>query len=474
MINIDVKINANPALNALKGLDSAANSFAKTIAKLNAVLAQTPGIAGAAAAALKNGTLPAAAPQRSPSQRSPAKPPLAYSGNPYVGMQAFAQMASMGQMASINKFMTYQRMYNQQQRGVKAAQGFQKGPQSILGKGASSIMGMVGMDAEAGPIGMVLAGLTVELGLFATVTKFATDALSSWTHQLVIGGGTPGQARAVGRIDEALGTNLAGTAKNAMSGYGPIAAALAGVNPFGGPFGDNDYNAKGLKYYDYERGLNRKFGGSAQGFNQARRFAELAGDPNLASAYLLSPETSNALRSQKAGQASMSNMRSQADFAANASLVVDSLKDIAVTVVGPVLRAAAPILVRFANALKQVPAPIIEQIAIGLAALNPVLLALGAALAVIKGGFWVFDEVRAFFKWLYEQLAKLHVPGFNDSTADDHGKKLDRNSDALDDLTGAVKEGTYGGGARARGAVGSGMNPLAPGWKPGQTSYGVL
>lgn len=474
-ILIDVKVSANPALSALTKLDKVLKSINKSVANLNTALGKTANAASNAATQM--GSMARQSPaQARTSSATPSsgrsKTPNAFANNPLLGMHAYAQAAASGQSQAVKSFAQYQRLYNAQQRGQKGAQSFLTGGssniQSALAKAAGG-MGSAGsmiapILAASGPIGIAIAGITAEIGIFAAALKVSVDSLQSWSHALVMGGGTPGQARAVTRIDAALGVDLAGVGKNLMSGYGPIAAAQAGINPFGGPFGDNDYNAKGLKLFDTVR--------KQKSFDAARRYAEMAGSPELASAYLLSPDTAKNLRSDNAGQGSYKNMQAAADFSANASIVTDKLKDITIAVIGPILKELAPIMTRFANGLSKIN-PGVFRVVVDL--FNGLFFAIESGIKVIQAGLWAFDQVRDFFKWLTETLARFHVPGFGgDDGTRDLKHSVDRNTKATDDNSRVTKEGTYGGGSRANGAVGSGMSPLAPGWKPGQTSYGVL
>jgi hypothetical protein len=275
-----------------------------------------------------------------------------------------------------------------------------------------------GLGAVSGPA-MAAAGA---VAILALSTKVASDALSSWGRSLAVGGGSGGQARSAQVLSDALGINVTALGQNLMNGYGPVVAGAAGVNPFGGPFGNNQYNQKGLQVLDLIH--------NAKSFDQARRYAEMAGQPEAAQSYYLSKETYGALRHTTEGEGSEENIRKAAEFNANLAIASNNLKDLAIAIAGPVI-----------------------------SAFNDIELA-GEAI-----GKWISD----------------HLPGQKTSSRhmDVEDRKMNatnRNTDATNkntDATNRLREGLFGGGPRAQGAVGRGMNPsLNPG--VAHQGYGVL
>lgn len=281
-----------------------------------------------------------------------------------------------------------------------------------------------------GPEATIAMGAALTAGkVFAMVLNDASDALQSYRNTLVMGGGTAGQARAVGRLSEFTGTDVGGIGRNLMNGYGPIAAAGAGVNPFGGPFGDMDYNKKGLKVLDYIR--------NAKSFNQARQRAEMAGAPEAASVWLLNQGTYNNLSSTATGSASESNIKGQAEMQANLAILKDAFTQVEIAIGGPVIKEMAGAVSGLAKVFDLV---------------NQAGDAIGPAIQGI-------ENLIPGLNTLIKLLQLLGMIGGGDNS---HETAINKNTDAVDKNTQAIKEGTFGGGPRAASAIPSKMNPLNP------------
>lgn len=464
-IVINAKIQANPATQALAKLNAALQEINKSVADLNDLLKDTAHLAGQASASMSS----MARNTRGTGGRSSSgsfggkKPPYAYANDPFTGMKNTAAAAAAGDPDAIRHFARYSSAYSRQQRGQAQAKNFQKAGGNRFGAmaadifnrtrfaniggkiigmplgidvtrmGGGSILGgaMAGGEAIAGagaglatagagvlpvlaPLAVAVGVLVVEFKLLSDLVKATNGALGQWKSSYIMGGGTPGQARAASVISEALGVDIGGVGKNLMSGYGPIAAAQAGVNPFGGPFGDNDYNAKGLKLFDSIR--------ASGSFNQARRRAEMMNAPEMAEAYLYSPGVAKALRDSTAGQATPKAMGAQADF--NASLVIakNAFNDIVVSLGTPMLKASAAAFTRIGDSL--------------------------------RGVNWdrlgnIFSSIIEQWEWLARVFAKLaHI----NLDLGEHAKAVKDNTRALNGLGSQIasQQGTYGGGARAQ------------------------
>ena len=249
-------------------------------------------------------------------------------------------------------------------------------------------------------------------GLFAVrvateVAEAAMEHVRAITGTYTIGGGTPGQAGMLNTLGSSIGTNGLGASRNLMNGYGPMYAAQAGVNPLGGPFGDNDYAKKTVKLLE----LIAK----QQSFSQARRVAEGVGDPELAKFYLLSKNTQALLSISAKGGVGQETISAQSNLSAQLELLKKSSMDLISIGLTPVTQA-------FASMLEPVNALLIGFTYIGkhLAELTPSNIA----------------------KYIYDK-----VTGHTDT----HQDALERNTNALDNLNKSI--GTYGGGERAQNAI---------------------
>ena len=147
------------------------------------------------------------------------------------------------------------------------------------------------------PKGVALLGAGV-----AVLARMGDDYIQRFRQTAATGGiGGAGGVMATGA---AVGGDVSGIGRNLMSGYGPMYAAQAGVNPLGGPFGDNDYNRKVLKLLQLIA--------SQKSFNQARAIAEALGSPEAANVWFLNKGTRERLI--QSGEGSPKTLRRQQDL----------------------------------------------------------------------------------------------------------------------------------------------------------------
>lgn len=289
----------------------------------------------------------------------------------------------------------------------------------------------------------VTAVAAVTLTAVRAGMKVISDAdalLGSYRNALVMGGGTTGDARTATRIQSAIGVDVSGVGRNLMSGYGPVAAAGAGVNPLGGPFGDMNYTEKGLKILDYIR--------RATNFNEARRRAELSGSPEAAGVNLLTPTTYNRLRSTQAGEASEGNIRNQAEFQANVAILKDSFGQLESALSSPVVKELAGAAAGLSDLFETLnKLPNVTGIQLKLAGFINSIGPLGTIMHLLQ---------------------MIGVVG----GSNEHTDATQDNTKAIQNLTRSINQGVYGGGSRAqlpsaqRQSGYYGANPTSP--------YGVL
>lgn len=494
-IVIDAKIKSAGALQALTKLKSAVDAINASVSQLNASLGATAAAAGSAAQSMRAMSRQSRPPSGSSSR---GRSPNPFAGNPYGGMAYYAQAAANGNPVAARLFGRYAGQFSSMQRNQARAQQFlsrggtpaaatlldivnrtrfaQIGGKMVgmpLGIDIARLLGGAGgsgalgslLGGGAGGAGVAalsapLSAAAAALAAFTAAAVAAQAALGAFSRAMVRGGGTPGQARAVTRIGDALGVDLSGVGNGLMGGYGPIAAAMAGVNPFGGPFGDNDYNKKGLAVFDMIR--------RQRNLSQARRVAEMAGSPDLAGAFLMSPEIAKMLRSSQAGQGSMANMRTAADMNGALAIIKDSFSDLFIAIGAPVLKEAAKAFAAISEALQKMPKGQIESMTRGI---------FSTLFLVMK---WVQTWSRALasiFEGITALIQKIHdlIPAKVRSAIgwdDDNRRAIKENTQATIENTRAV-EGITGGGPRAAGAIPGRLHPTTnPHYR--SAPYGVL
>ena len=272
-------------------------------------------------------------------------------------------------------------------------------PSPIPLAASSTIANVISLFAEMQP----------EIIAFTAAFALAIDTMKKYTDQAVMGGmsGFMGASS----VNSAFGINPASIGRNLMNGYGPIAAGGAGVNPFGGPFGDNDYNKKGLKILEWIA--------TSSTFAEARRRSEMAGDPDAARFQLMDP-----------------NIRRQLFHPQGSAF--DSgqgMKDIT-----DLQGALGVFMTKFSNAIINFAAPLIHVVA------DVTRLA-----SAIDGFTKPFQDILgAIFKWtnLWTYIG-MALDKLMDLFHIDHKNAIDKNTDAVNQNTRALHDGIYGGGPRA-------------------------
>lgn len=298
--------------------------------------------------------------------------------------------------------------------------------------GANGLMPLVGQVVKMLPPEFRL--IAAEAIAAIELAKKALEVQTEYQQLYASGGGTASQAMAVGNVNAALGQDISGVGRNLSSGFGPLVAAKAGVNPMGGPFGDMDYNKKTLKVLE----LIAK----QTSFTEARRIAEMTGTPELANFALLSKVTQNQLIAQGASGENDTGMRAWADLKAQISIGWNSLMKQVLVVATPFIQ-IADIVLKLSNGLTSV----IEII-------NPVTHAFKFLASAL-------DQVNRFFDWL---------AGLFGNKNDEHKDAINENTNAINNLNKSINQGIYGGGARAQNAIPRaqrtpgyyGANPMTP------------
>lgn len=441
-IEIKATLRMGNVLSRLAKMQTALDGINKSVATLNANLAgvsQNAGIALQALAKMKaprsgggSGSGGSNLPRRpGTGGRSKFDP---FANDPAAGMRFYANAASQGHPRAAQMYGRYRGRFNSMQRNQGHAQNLLNGgngqssiaqmalrtfKRTRFGFGKAQILGidlmqMMGMGGQAGAPGggsgggvasmstgkiagvAAIAGAIAGMKAFVAMVRSATSTLNEWRATLVAGGGTTGQAVAANSLGRFAGSDLAGVGK----GLSPYAAAQLGVSPVTGPFGDMDYNGRGLKAMDAVR--------NSRSLTEARRKAELFGDPNLANSYLVSDNNYRAMRNQKGPN--VDAMRSAADIQAASQRITDSFKHIVVDLMAPALKGVARTME------------------------------------------WVAGILERIRDWVQGLMKKFHL--------DDGNRDLKENTKALKDATQAVREGVFGGGGRANGATPSRFHPI--------------
>lgn len=488
---------ANNVNSALGVMERRGDRVAAVYDRIQASTAQIAANLGAASAAVPSGGIRVSGgggggSPRTPSAKPPRikPPPSPFDNDPLAGVNYFRQGAKQGIPFATRMFMKYTRQYDALQRGQAMAQNGPQGKmdpaafavmQAVMrtrfgrtangiagqvlgvdvqrllkhGKGdaLSGLLGNAGGAASAGgggaamvgrvaagaggiaiPLTLVLAKLYVQFKLLSEAVKMTQVAYREWTSSLVDGGGSLRQAAQATSIEKALGLSP-GSLANAGRSVSPTAAAMAGINPIGGPYGDNNYNAKGIALVDYIR--------KAKNFNDARRRAELAGSPELAKSYLVGQSVADRMKN-RGFEPDQRNLEGAANLEANTSLLMDTLHRISAKFGGPVVRAISKGFEVADKVLNRIPWDTLAK---------PV----ANAFYVIEQIFTMIDRVLDWLANIGERARKaIGLPVAGGAGRD----PLKDNTEAVKANTQAIKEGTYGGGARAAGATPSKLNPV--------------
>lgn len=474
MIEVKISVRAQAAMAEMNRLDKLTKSVESVADKLNAKLLKTAAITASIAdnmaraasytKAMATGSTGAIRPASVRSSR-PGRAADPFANNPLAGAQAFAPNAAAGNTYAIRMFNRYANQYRSAQAGYMKANAFLNGggnPQSLTsinaamntrfssnGKGGfvgnvlgSDIMrllasgqrgqlakllgnvggtagvaasgggaaGIAGIARLAGPIGLVVAGL----GLLRSATVSASERLNRLAA-IAVSGGQRGAGQA-SRIEAALGLSpgaVAGIGENLGSGYGPIAAGRAGVSPYGGPFGDMNYNQKGTAV--------ARTVAYSKTFEDARRTAALAGSPELAKLQMLPKELKDQIFRPMHEDAVA--QREAVEYQTRVAVLSERSQRLMNMLLTPALR----ILNLAMEKVIQVMDWIIDKLNMGS----------GGAFGGIKSPAEVAREKQQ--------------------------QAVQANTEAVKANTKAYREGTYGGGERSIRATPSGLIPGGPG-----------
>lgn len=456
-IVIDVKIpKLTKATSELSNFKAAVDASTKAVSQLNQMLLKTQAIAGG----INLPSAPTSKTPKAPGSPNAKKgaPPIA---DPKAAMRLYARAAAAGDPRAIKFFSQAQRMQNALSKGQAAAQSFMGG-----GHGAADLVTKL-IGGHGGGIGAIVskiaplagaAGLaTMALSELGSAAQEARDVLNKWGNALTSGGGTADQARTASRIHDATGVSAAGFAK----GLTPIGAGMIGANPVQGPFGNMNYSETLIKGFEFMQTFEK----SIEGFNKARRAAELMGSPELANAAYLSPEIAAMVTRQQKSGATYENIAAAKNFDASSGAISDSLKSMIVSIGAPVLKSAAQAFEKIERALSKVPWNMIAT------QLSKAIEFVGiASTATIEFWSMVYDKVKTVWEYIMNLIpAKLkEAVGLGDSA-----KAVDRNTQAVDQNTQAIKQGTFGGGERAGRAVPGRMSP-SYNQNYAKAAYGIL
>jgi len=486
-IVINPKIqNLGPLLSSLGKIEKALSRINGAVDGLNARLAQAVGLSQQLASNLQSARIPSGGggspgssgpisggqnsgnrtPQFNPNRTQQLK---ATKANPNITQQlpaskvpgAYRGRKPPIQRAPSNPFV---------QMALKTRYGF--GKFQVLGSSIANVYkfaaaggtgaDIAGVIAKVAPLIAGLAGpIAIAVGaimLFAAAAKVGADAAVAMGQAMVAGGGTANQAGAA-RAFGGVGIDVAGLGR----GLSPIAAAGAGVSALSGPFVDMNYNRRGLKALEWIR--------TARNMDEARRGAEFAGQPGAASAYLMSGDSFNRLWSMHGTTAGVGAM---ADIGANLQAAAQHVENILQRDVAPFLDFLAKAtgeLADFLAALDRVsewlhnvipgqdmgPTPAGRGAQLGAGIGHAIGGPIGASAGAKIGGM-----IGNFFG------------GGNDPNK--AANKTAENTKRMADDIHAIREGTFGGGPRAQGAVPSGLRPYIGGVNAGAVDvpYGVL
>lgn len=270
--------------------------------------------------------------------------------------------------------------------------GSMLGPDGVAGLFGGGGGAMAGIGAVAGPFAVATGAV---LAFAAAVAKVA-DMLKNISSQTALAGDKALGLQAAANYFNTDPASLAQRIQSGVSsGVGAGFGVQAGINPVGGPYGDNDYAGKAQKALKYIINSGSR--------DQARRRAEGLGMPELAGLYDL--KGSNRADAARGGMG-LSPGALDASRAAGANFSYAwsrIMRDFEL-----VLTKATPIIDYFAKSLADA-----------------------------------------------ADMLEFVLNGFKKS---DRGSALERNTKALNDAAAAYRDaGTYGGGPRAHGAMPSGI-----------------
>jgi hypothetical protein len=441
-IIINPQIKMNKAMTGLKSLLTSLDKIKTSVDDLNTALTATASLAGAAGNAIRQMKSPRRGGSGGSGGVGGGSGP---SGRPPI-VDPFQNYVNRRQQNNMNR-----QRYQQMSRPTMMQNIVSTIMRSRI-TSSGSLMPLV-MDLVK-VLGPEIAAIAVAFKALASVVSDAVEALDKWTNRLVQGGGTAGQAQSAEMLSKFTGTDITGVGRNLMSGYGPIAAARAGVNPFGGPFGDMDYNKKGLAIADTVH--------NASSFAQARQIAEQANAPGLAKTYFLDKSTYSRLRQSQSQPENEKAMKSTANLQANIEILTNGFDKLKVALVGPFLDG----LSRFVGLISDAMDPLTKLAGLSL---GPVFMLVKAVFETI---IQQLQNLVTFLKWVEDLLERLHIIQKSDSSEKENVKATKQNTAAIQGLDKSI-QGVFGGGPRAQGAIPGKLTPAGnPGY--GAVPYGVL
>jgi hypothetical protein len=275
--------------------------------------------------------------------------------------------------------------------------------------GKDGLMPLVGDIVRLLPAEFQGIGVAAQAGIrVATQLAQATmQHISEIRNGYVSGGGTIGQAGAIKGISGGLGFDVSGAGRNLMSGLAPAYAAQAGVNPLGGPFGDNNYNKKTIKLLEYIA--------KSSSFDQARRRAEGLNEPDLARFYLLTKSTQKQLIQSQGSGPGQGAIVAQNELQAQLALTTKNFLDMSSVLAGPVF-------ITMSNSLS------------------------------LLNKFWELENEFGGIGLIKEGLNIWNKIAGGPSD-DEHKNAVQSNTDAINQLNKSINQGIFGGGPRAQGAI---------------------
>lgn len=294
------------------------------------------------------------------------------------------------------------------------------------GGGVQPLVGQVmNVLGKSGPIGVAVAAGAAVIMSFVAVVKSAGDQIKAFTGQMLEANTSATSMQALNRIGSLLGGDMAGRARQfretiASNGIAMDAAMRAGINPIKDPFGRTDYGA------DFLKALKQIAFASSEA--EARRLAQLYGQPDMARAYYLSDSTKRYMLNQGEKAPSRASMQAAEEF----TFWLEDFKRVGMEFV------------------REVGAPLLS----GLSKVTRFLVGLAQGLKSI-GEFIANSPILSAI-----------VYGLIGAIGGGDGKKvqtaLDRNTAAINANTRALgdQRGIYGGGQRAQRALPSRVKGL--------------
>jgi hypothetical protein len=301
--------------------------------------------------------------------------------------------------------------------------------------GANGLMPLVGrtlalLPAEFKP---VIAALTA----MAIVANSAADSIRQFRQEMLTSGGTREESGRLRALGSAIGVeNMGQMARQlaqtlATNGMAAGAAATIGVHDIGNPYASDLDKAKNL-----ERIIDHITDSSISDY-EARRFAILLDVESLLALRDASQDVVWALKRQGESSAFV-NDAAATNEAANFHGMIAELSASFGDLVSVIGQFVMPILTTFGGIL----AGVFEILAV----------ALKSILVVFQPVLTLFSFFGRLLGDLLQGIARVMAwLGMGSDNSEQNSR--DRHTDAMNEHSRMLKEGTFGGGARARGAL---------------------